>query len=249
MSSSGLTEQQETQAGRIRAMGGGGLPSAALDIFHDRELKHRQVKADRRFSAEHRTEQLAAIDADAEQQLFDANERDVAAARKPLEAERAKLLAEAKGTTGMTPAGTEFFTTDERHERSARATREALTLNTDIAVASGTDDPDDLLEIFDTAMLSENPQRIRHLGQVVVGRLGALIQQHGGRAHAPAALTAAEAQARITFGAWKTKHPAPIARLRQIDKSLAAVRQPIDAAYTRAKETFRIGAFAHGMRM
>jgi len=239
-------QQEETQASRIRALGGGGLPSAALDIFHDREVKHRQVKADRRFSDEHRTEQIAAIDAEVEQKLFDANERDVKAARKPLEDERAKLLGEINGANQPVP---EFLTSDERQERFARATREALAISTDIAVASGSDDADDLLDMLDTVLLSDNAPRIRQLGQVVVGRLGALIQQHGGRAHAPAALTKAEAQARMTFDGWKAKNPTPIARLRQIDKDLPAVRQPIDAKYIRAKEAFKLGAYAHGLRM
>jgi hypothetical protein len=127
--------------------------------------------------------------------------------------------------------------------------RDAFALNTDVLVASGTDDPDDLLQMLDTAVLSENAPRIRQLGQVVVGRLGALIQQHGGRGHAPAALTTAEAQARITFDGWKKKNPTSMRGLRQIDKDLAAVRQPIDAKYIRAKETYKLGAYAHGMRL
>jgi len=241
-----ITEQTETQASKLLALGGAGLPSAALDIFHDREVKHRQVKDDRRFSEDHKRERLSAIDAEVEQRLFDANERDVAAAKKPLEAERARLLAEIKGTTTKPP---EFFTSDERAERSAREMREAVTLNSEILVASTTDDSAELLDTLETVILSENLGRIRQLGQVVVGRLGALIQQNGGRGRAPAALTQAEAQARITFDGWKKKNPTAIARMRQIDKDLAAVRQPIDAKYIRAKESFKLGAFAQGMRL
>jgi hypothetical protein len=113
------TEQVETQASKLRAMGGGGLPATALEIFHDREVQHRQVKDDRRFNEDHKREQLAAIDAEVEQKLFDANERDAAAARKPLETERAKILAELRGTNQ--PA-TEFLTATEQYERSAKAT-------------------------------------------------------------------------------------------------------------------------------
>jgi hypothetical protein len=103
--------------------------------------------------------------------------------------------------------------------------------------------------MLETAMLSENAPRIQQLGQVVVGRLGALVHQNGGRGHAPAALTKAEAQARITFDGWKTKHPSPIVRMRQIDKDLPHVREPIDRAYIRAKQHFRLGRHAQGMQM
>ena len=239
-------ETTQTQADRIRALGGGGLPAAALEIFHDRELKHRQVKDDRRFREDHKHEQIAAIDAEVEQKLFDANERDVAAAMKPLQNERAKLLAEIKGTT---QSSQEFLTSDERHERSARANREAVTLNSDIVVASSTDDPSELIDTLETAILSENQARIRRLGPVVVARLGALLQQHGGSVNAPADLTHAYTQARATFDGWKQKNPTPIARIRQIDNDLPAVRKPIDKAYVRAKETFKLGAFAQGLRL
>jgi len=240
------TNNAQTQADQIRALGGGGLPARALDIFHDREVKHRQVKDDRRFREDHKQEQFAAIDAEVEQQLFDANERDVLAAMKPLQAERAKLLAEVKGTT-QSPQ--EFLTSDERHERSARATREAVTLNSDLVVASATDDPGELIDSLETAILSENQERIRRLGPVVVARLGALLQQHGGYGKAPADVTGAYTQARAKFDGWRQKNPTPIARIRQIDKDLPAVRQPIDRAYVRAKETFKLGAFAHGLRL
>ena len=241
-----MTTDQETQASKLREMGGGGLPSAALDLFHDREVRHRQVKSDSRFRDEHKAEQFAAIDAEVERKLFEASERDVAAAMKPLEAERAKLLAEIKGTT---PAPTEFLTSDERSERSARAMREAVTLNSDIVVASATDNAGDLLDTLETEILSENPARIRRLGPVVVARLAALIQQNGGPGNAPAALTQAQVRARATFDGWKKKNPVAIARVRQIDKDLPFVRQPIDRAYVKAKEHFRLGRHAQGMQM
>ena len=165
---------------------------------------------------------------------------------KPLEAERAKLLAEIKGTN-QPPS--EFLTADERSERSARAMREAVTLNSDLVVASATGDSAELLDTLETVILSENEARIRRLGPVVVARLGALIQQNGGSVNAPGDLTHAYTQARATFDAWKKQHPTPIARMRQIDKDLPSVRQPIDRAYVRAKEHFKLGLFAQGMRL
>jgi hypothetical protein len=241
-----MTTDRKTEASKLREMGGGGLPSAALDLFHDREVRHRQVKSDSRFRDEHKAEQLGVIDDEIAQRLFDANDRDVAAAMKPLQDERAKLLGEIKGTN-QPPS--EFLTSDERHERSARAMREAVTLNSDLVVASATDDAGDLLDTLDTVILSEHEARIRRLGPVVVARLAALIRQSGGSVNASADLTQAYTRARATFDAWKRQHPTPIARLRQIDKDLPAVRQPIDRAYVRSKEHFKLGRWAQGMTL
>ena len=88
------------------------------------------------------------------------------------------------------------------------------------------------------------------LGPVVVARLGALVRRNGGnRRKAPEALTTAYAQARATFDDWKRRNPTAIARVRQIDKDLAHVRQPIDRAYVAAKQHFRLTRWSQGLQM
>ena len=167
-------------------------------------------------------------------------------ARWTRETERATLLAEVRGSNQEKP---EFLTSDERHERSARAMRDAVTLSNDIAVAQSMTEPGDLIDAIETAIVSENTERIRRLGPVVVKRLGELVLETGGSGNAPTALTTTYTQARVAFDEWRKKHPTPIARVRQIDKDLPFVRGPIDKAYVRSKEHFRIGRWAQSMSL
>jgi hypothetical protein len=236
------TQPETTEASRLRARGIDALPSAALDILHKRELQQMEITNDPRFSAEHKREALQAIDDDVIQQLYDANERDVVAEIKPLADRRAELLAEIKGNT--TRRSDSIETPDGQRERIGRATRDEILLNNDLLFVTATDDPADLVDALDTAILAEHPARTRRLGPTIVARLKIVMEANkpaGTRQYNdndPARVAYLEASSK--YATWRKQNPSAIAQLRKVDEELAHARGPVDLRYARAKEYFRL---------
>ena len=231
----------ETRASRIREAGGGGLPGAALVIFHDREVKHRTLDEDARISEAFRLEQKAVEDERAEKALWVARDRDVAAARKPLEQRRGHLLAQIKGNTQR--SSSEIETSDQQRERLARTTQGVLEIHADLLFAATASEPAELQDLFDEAMLSERPDRIRRLAPVILGRLSQLNEAK--------AIGAGDAwgHVRARYSEWRKANPSVMTQLRAVDDEIANVERPIDAKYIRAREAFRFGQHAQGIRM
>jgi hypothetical protein len=118
------TLEGTTVAARVLAGGGGGFKEPELDLFHELEVKERALATDGNISESRRTELRAELHDRTNAALHAAESAEVAAARKPIEDQRAQLLAEIKRT--VRPAGVSLETTDAQRERLTRRTIDAL---------------------------------------------------------------------------------------------------------------------------
>ena len=142
MSDTNTIDTRPTQADRIRELGGGGLPAAALDIFHEHERKMRQLQSDTRISDSFRSEEIAKLQTETDTALYAARDREVAEAVKAIDQREGAILAEIKGTNTRN-RGASIESTDEQRERHFRASRDATVLLADLihAIASGSGCP------------------------------------------------------------------------------------------------------------
>jgi hypothetical protein len=228
---------RSTVASRIRdrAPDGQVLPMTVLDILDERERTQRTLSADRKISDEYRKQQLRELEADVEQRRLTAEEDELSAARNPAEQEVGRILADIKGTNR--PADSD--TAEQRIDRHLAATHQQNALL--IVAASG--DPGSLTDYFDESLVTGNPDRIRQVGAIVLGRLKALEQLN--------TIGAREAYEHVfgSFLNWSKDHPSRMQQLRAAQARLASIDVPIRARYVEARRTFKLGSHQHGMRL
>jgi hypothetical protein len=226
---------------RVREAGGGGFPPHVLAIYAAHDARMAELLDDRKLSTGYRDELISQQVKQTGDALQAAEEHDVAEARKSLEQERGQILHElhTADSAPVPSVETEF----ERQGRLTAQTLEALRVNNELLALSGSGDPDALLDSLEVALLRETPHRARALGGVVIGRLRTLAADE-----TPGA-TDAYASAVSRFGAWSSKHPSAISRLRRVNDQLASVEQPLRNMHARMKSYFKFGRAAYGQRI
>jgi hypothetical protein len=242
-----------TLAGRIEAAGGGGLPQAAIDIAHEAESRRTAIHADTRISDAYRKEQLAAVDAEELQAMYDAQSREDAEAAQTFERRKAELQAQIKAQYTQSVRRDAVETASEQAERHHNSLRELTALAVEIETAKAVTDPDDLADTLDELLTAGRHDRVRRMGPVILARLRALSAESAEAPPALAALSAAApaalARATSAYSRWKQANPTLSAQLRRLEEERQAASQNRARAYRQAHEAFKIGMAKHGMRI
>ncbi len=233
------TTHERTLAADIINRGGGGLPTSALEAFHEREVKRRALTTDRKISDEHRHELLTALDVDTDARLHTARDQEVAAALKAHDAREGAILAQIKGTTTMKP---EFETEAERAERHFRHTTDITALLADLIVFQAATDPAELVDAFDEAIAAGRPDRVQKIAPVIISQLAAL------KARKVEGADAAHSAAASEYMTFRRNHPSLASQLRAVRKERRFIEKAIEDKYQRAREVFTFGSAAHGVR-
>jgi hypothetical protein len=122
-----------TKAARVLELDpkGAGLPRAAVDLFHELEVREHEINTDSKLSDSYRRDLRQQLHDDIDRRLHASGERALVDARKPLEQERAQILNEIRGTTARADFNVE--TSDAQRERLGRQTIEELAFNSELA--------------------------------------------------------------------------------------------------------------------
>jgi hypothetical protein len=234
-----------TQAGRIHAAGGAGLPDSVIQIAHRAELKRVALASDRNISETFRREQVEALDEESHLEAQRALNAEMAAAERAVTQRKGQILSEIKAQ--FAPGSGALETASEQAERHHRTIRDTVGLLPDVFAAQSAEDPIDLLDALEEALRADQHARVRKLAPVIVARLVALsAEKHDGAA-------AALQSARRQFNAYRTAHPTLNQQLRDVEaeeRDLALPNHPTRRRYQKAIDHFKLGAASkQGMRL
>jgi hypothetical protein len=234
---------ESTLAGRINAKGGGGLPESVIQIADRVERKRRALAEDRNISDTYRREQLEALDVQAEADAYSAMNAAIDKAKGALEQRKSQLLSQIKSQFAPKSGGP-LESLSEQAERHHRETLDTVGLLPDVFAAQSAEDPIDLLDTLEEALLADRRARILNPGPVIVARLVQLTaDKHDGAA-------AVLQSARRQFNEYRKSHPSRNQQLRETEAELREVARPISRNYQKAIDYFKIGAASrNGIRL